>query len=158
MNKALRVASSHQNAVRSIILTAISLVYCCGCNEVQEHHFENLDAAKQEQMVEKGWIPAFMPVDATNIDVDEDLDTARVYGSYISSNTASLRKHCSSAAGSFRVPGYGPKWFQEDVKEAGDTADKLRSKGYEVFHCDEQNLNVIFVRSRNYVSYWSVRR
>jgi len=140
-----------------ILFAVLVLVICSGCDETQERHFENLAAAQQEHMIEKGWIPKFTPQDAKDIDFDEDLDAASVYGSYISGDTVLLRKHCSSTEDSFQVPGYGPKWFRDNVKEAG-TAGKLKLKGYEVFHCNEDHVNVVFVSSRKYVSYWSIRR
>ena len=144
-------------SVSSIIVVIAVLLVTCGCNEIQEKHFENLDAAKQEHMIEKGWIPTFIPPDAKDIDFVEDMDAASVHGSYISGDTTLLRKHCSNVEDSLGVPGYGPKWFRDDVKAAG-TAGKLRLKGYEVFHCNEDRINVAVVSSRKYVSYWSIRR
>jgi len=141
-----------------ILVVTISVLFAaCGCNEIQVRHFDNLEAAKREQMIEKGWIPPFVAPDARHIEFESDLDAARVYGSYVSGNTTMLRKHCSNTADSFRVPGYGPKWFQDDVKETS-TAVKLRGKGYEVLCCDEGGFNVVILSSRQFVYYWSERK
>jgi hypothetical protein len=139
------------------LFVTIAVAFACGCNEIQHRHFENLYAAKREQVIEKGWIPAFVAPDARDIDFEGDHDAGRVYGTYVSSNTTMLRKHCSNTADSFRVPGYGPKWFQDDVEEAS-TAVNLKSKGYEVLRCDKDDFNVVFLSSRRFVYYWSVRK
>jgi len=54
------------------------------------------------------------------------------------------------------VPGYGPKWFRDDVKR--QDSGEAETQGYEVFHCNEDRINVAVVSSRKYVSYWSIRR
>ncbi len=137
-------------------LSLMTLLVVIGCKETQQRHFDSVSAVRLEHMIERGWISDFIPEDATDIRVDGDLDSARVYGSYISSDTELLLRHCSTAAESLRVPGHGPKWFSRDVEAAG-TAGRLRSKGYEVLHCDDGNFNVVLVPSRRHVSYWSVR-
>ena len=133
----------------------VAAMICNGCNERHSRHFDTLAAASQERMVEKGWLPTFISPDATDIDVDGDLDSASVYGSYQSGDASSLRKHCAPADDSSRVPGYGPKWFGDDVKAAG-TAGRLRLKGYEVLRC-EDGFHVAVLGSRRFVSFWSSR-
>jgi hypothetical protein len=94
--------------------------------------------------------------DAKDISIEGDLDAATLKGSYTSGYASLLRMHCSSAEDSFRVPGYGPKWFSDDVEQA-DTAGKLRQKGYEVLRCQD-GFNVVVLSSRQFVYYWSVRK
>lgn len=137
------------------LLVGVLTMICNGCDANQKRHYETLAAANQQRMVEKGWVPSFISPDAGNIDLDGDLDSASVYGNYTSSDTSLLRKHCSSIDDSFRVPGYGPKWFSNDVKEAV-TAGNLRHKGYEVLRCDD-GFNVAVLSSHHFVSYWSTR-
>jgi hypothetical protein len=141
---------------RLFVLIAVLPLTCVGCNEVQKKQFQNLDAAQQEHMIEKGWIPASTPQDAKDINVESDLDAASVYGSYVSGNTDVLNKHCSSVEDSFQMPLNSPKWFQNDLGEA-DTAGKLKSKGYKVLNCDGGFNLAIFSPERR-VDYWSVRK
>lgn len=139
-----------------LVFVWLILVACNGCEEAQEKHFANLAAAQQEHMIDKGWIPTYVSPDAKDISIEGDLDAATVNGSYTSGDASLLRMHCPSAEDSFRVPGYGPKWFSDDVKQA-DTAGKLRQKGYEVLRCQD-GFNVVVFGSRQYVSYWSARK
>jgi hypothetical protein len=132
-------------------------VSCVGCNEVQERHFDSLNAANQQHMVEKGLIPAFTPPDARDINVEGDLALASVYGSYTSADTALLRKRCSPAEDSLRIPGYGAKWFRDDLKKS-ESAAQVRFQGYEVFRCEDRGFNVAILGSRNIVYFWSVRK
>jgi len=141
----------------NFLFIAVVSLACASCNDVQERHFDTLDAAKQQHMIEKGWIPAFAPSDAKDINVEGDLDKTRVYGSYDSKDTALLRQHCSAAEDSFKVPGYGTKWFRDDLKKA-ETAAQVRLQGYEVLRCDNRGFNVAILDSRNIVYFWSVRK
>ena len=138
-------------------LTAVLSLTCVGCNEVQRKHFQSLDKAQEEQMINKGWIPNFTPEDAKDIYIEGDLDAASAYGSYVSSNTDALKKQCSNVEDSFPIPSYGPKWFRADLQEA-DTAGKLRSKGYEILHCDKEEFNVAIFSPSQHIYYWSVRK
>jgi hypothetical protein len=138
------------------VFVGLILIVCNGCQETQEKHFANLAAAQQEHMVDKGWIPTYVSPDAKDISIEGDLDAATVNGSYTSGDASLLRMHCSSAEDSFRVPGYGPNWFSDDVEQA-DTAGKLRQKGYEVLRCQD-GFNVVVLSSRQFVYYWSVRK
>jgi hypothetical protein len=142
--------------MRLISLSVVAaIVGLTGCNEIQHRHFDSLDQAQQEHLVDKGWIPPFSP-DAKNIDYESDLDSARVNGSYSSVDTTSLRKHCAPTDDSFRVLVEWPKSAPNDVKEAR-TAGALKSKGYETLHCDEGDFNVVISDSRKSVFYWSIR-
>ncbi len=141
--------------VQLVVSIFVLVVVCNGCREIKEEHFANLDIARQSHMIEKGWIPAFLPQDAKDISFQGDLDAGSVYGTYSSSDAATLLKHCSNTDDLFRVPGYGPEWFRNILKES-DTAGELRHKGYEVFQC-EGGFDVVFLRSQQFGYYWSVR-
>ena len=130
------------------------LMVCTGCHEVQEHHFENLDKAKEAHMIEKGWLPSTLPVDAKQIRLKEDLDIASVYGSFVSGERGVLREHCSETGNSPHLPRNGPRWFPRDLREANTFAD-LKIKGYEVLFCDKGEFNVAFRSSEREVYFWS---
>jgi hypothetical protein len=138
-------------------LAAAMLMACTGCHEVQEHHFENLDKAKEAHMIEKGWLPSTLPVDAKQIRLKEDLDIASVYGSFTSKNGEDLKHHCSETGGSSHLPKYGPKWFPLDLREANTFVD-LKIKGYDVLFCDKGEFTVAFRPSEKEIYFWSTRQ
>jgi len=138
-----------------VAFLALAIV-CDGCKEIKEEHFRNLEVARTSHMTEKGWVPAFLPQDTRNLSVLGDLDAGSVYGTYSSSDIAALRKHCANADDSLHIPGYGPDWFRNTLKE-DDTAAALRRKGYDVFQC-EGGFGIVALGARQFGYYWSVRR
>jgi hypothetical protein len=138
-----------------VAVLALAIV-CTGCREDKEEHFANLEVAKARHMPEKGWVPSFLPQDTRDISVLGDLDAGSVYGTYSSNDIAVLRKHCENADDSLHVPGYGPDWFRDTLKEA-DTAAALRRRGYDVLQC-EDGFKIVAFGARQWGYYWSVRR
>jgi len=60
-------------------LTVLLLVVAVfdGCGEVKESRFATLSAAKEAGLVEKGWVPRWVPESARNIYEIHDLDSTR---------------------------------------------------------------------------------
>ena len=126
-----------------------------GCNESWTKHFENVDAAKKEGLIDKGWIPPFIPQDATDIVVSGDLDSAIVVGSFISKDSDNVGRNCSNAPDSFRVPYYAIGWLESTA--VADTAGALKSKGYELFECADA-FDLAYRKSMHHYYYWNRRR
>lgn len=139
-----------------LISIEITFLFCIGCNEIEKKHFDNLDSAKQSHLIEKGWIPDFIPPDSRDIRLESDIDMASVYGRFSSSDIDAIRKHCSSAEDSFRLPGHAPTWYPKDFGDAV-TAGHLKDKGYEVLRCDQGGFNIAIHALENEVFYWSIR-
>jgi len=128
-----------------------------GCNDAWTKHFENVEFARKEGLIDKGWIPRFIPQDATNIVVSGDLDSGIALGSFVSMNSDSVKKKCSGAPDSFPVPDYALRWLELGSVAAGNAA-ALRSKGYEVFECGAENFNLAYSNSKHQFYYWTPRR
>jgi hypothetical protein len=50
--------------------------------ETQLSHYANLAAARQSGIIDRGWVPEFLPTDSTNISETHDLDTNTGTGSF----------------------------------------------------------------------------
>jgi len=50
--------------------------------EIQFSHYANLAAARQSGIIDRGWVPEFLPTDSTNISETHDLDTNTGTGSF----------------------------------------------------------------------------
>lgn len=56
-------------------LLALSAFLFVGCDEIQENYFPSLPEARRAGMLQKGWIPSFLPETSTNIYELHDLDS-----------------------------------------------------------------------------------
>ena len=50
--------------------------------DIQFSHYANLPAARQCGIIDRGWVPEFLPADSTNISETHDLDTNTGTGSF----------------------------------------------------------------------------
>jgi hypothetical protein len=55
---------------------AIGLVLLAiGCAEQFDHHFETGAAAHSSDLARRGWVPEWLPAEASNVHIQHDLDT-----------------------------------------------------------------------------------
>jgi hypothetical protein len=127
-----------------------------GCDDHGERYFKDLASAKQQGMIEKGWIPQYSPSNATNIRFIYDLDAGSVYGSFVSDDLSAFREYCSPPATPFRVPYSLQRLSTSDFKDVRTSAD-LDRFGYEMFVCESSNYKIIARKSDKKVFYWSAR-
>ena len=141
-----------------IILLGFALVSgVMGCHDAWTKHFESLDSARKDGLVDKGWIPRFIPEDSTNIVVSGDLDSGVSMGSFFSKNSDSLHKHCLTASDSFPVPDYALRWLDMGGTANGDAAS-LKIKGYDVLDCGVEGFDVAYSQSKRQFYYWTPRK
>lgn len=58
-----------------ICVLAVSISVFIGCSDLQELHYQNLDAARSDGAFERGWLPVTIPSTSSNIREAHDLDT-----------------------------------------------------------------------------------
>jgi hypothetical protein len=127
------------------------------CDDSWTKHFDDVKSVRKENMDLKGWVPPFIPQDATNITATGDLDSSRAFGSFLSMDAESVREACSTANNSYPVPDYATRWL--GLGNLGDTnAGKLRGKGIEVLDCRAQKFTLAYSISKNQFYYWTVPR
>jgi hypothetical protein len=59
------------------LATTISFLLLLGCNEKIDESYSTYSEAKRAGAVERGWIPAFVPTSARDLEDSHDLDTSR---------------------------------------------------------------------------------
>ena len=62
-------------AVLAILVVAVWLI---GYSETYESHFETYQQLQQSELIDKGWVPSFIPTSAYDIHEKHRVDVARV--------------------------------------------------------------------------------
>jgi len=70
-----------EKGLRFSILFSL-FMFILGCGETQEVFYKDMDAARKDNAVERGWIPNIIPESSTEIHERHDLDTNRVWISF----------------------------------------------------------------------------
>lgn len=143
--------------LRIVVFFGVVVLGVTGCHETWTKHFENVDAVKKQGLIDKGWVPRFIPQDSTDIVVTGDLDSGIALGSFVSMNSESVKSKCSGAPDSFPIPDYALHWLELGRAVAGNAA-ALRSRGYQVFECNAEDFNLAYLRAKNQFYYWTPHR
>ena len=86
--------------------------------DVQINKYKDIQVVKENQVIEKGWIPAILPESAYDIVETHDLDTNTVLGSfyYKEKDEAGLMKHLSVKEDTNNTLEWGNFLFKIDKK------------------------------------------
>ena len=86
--------------------------------DVQINKYKDIQVVKENQVIEKGWIPAILPESAYDIVETHDLDTNTVLGSfyYKEKDEAGLMKHLSVKEDTNNTLEWGNFLFKVDKK------------------------------------------
>ena len=106
--------------------------------EVQDKTFASLAEARQQNAIEKGWIPEFVPADAKDIQLHFDLDSNHLSGQFVSKSLDLIRNHCTKSLG----------------HRQGQAGTAQSSQDYEVLGCDSGNFSVAIESTGSTVFYW----
>jgi|GEM_PF-4042620 len=136
-------------------LCFVIVVGSAGCNDAWTKHFENVESANREGLLDKGWIPRFIPPDSKNIVASGDLDSGIVLGSFVSMNYDRVKAKCSKAPDSLSIPSYARRWI--GIRDATDSGT-LRSNGYEVLMCSSDNFDLADLNREHKFLYWTSDR
>ena len=139
-------------AIRAFLWLNVIILGLTGCNETWTKHFHNVEDARKEGLIDKGWIPVFIPLDATNLVVSGDLDSGVALGSFASADLKSIKKVCAGASDSLSIPDYAARWLGSASARDGAA---LRKQGYDVFECGVQKFNVAYLDSKHEFYYWT---
>ena len=75
-NIAVIPAFCNDGRMRSLA-TTITFLLLLGCNEQIDESYSTYSEAKRAGAIERGWIPAFVPTSARNLEDSHDLDASR---------------------------------------------------------------------------------
>jgi hypothetical protein len=51
-------------------------------DDIQINKYDNLQQVKEDQAIQKGWVPALLPPSAYNIEETHDIDTNQLFGRF----------------------------------------------------------------------------
>ncbi len=66
----------------ALIAITIYLALTALITEVEINKYDSLSTVKEQQAIQKGWIPAILPESASEIVESHDLNTYRIFGSF----------------------------------------------------------------------------
>jgi len=66
----------------ALIAVTIYLLLTTLITEVEINKYDSLTTVKEQQAIQKGWIPAILPESASEIIESHDLDTYTIFGSF----------------------------------------------------------------------------
>ena len=64
------------------VAAAVYLLFTAFIQDFEINHYSDLQAVKEQQAIEKGWVPALLPPSAYEIAETHDLDSNEVYGTF----------------------------------------------------------------------------
>jgi hypothetical protein len=156
MRTSVAIAVGFVAGAWSIIPAAIAVGFAFAALTSEEtplNHFSTFAQAQQERMFDKGWIPDFIPKDATEIYVQEDMDLNTAYGLFTSNNAASVREHCVVRSSSPAVLENASQWFPEDPRSGA--RKRLSARGFQTAVCDDGKWVVAISACDDTVFFWT---
>jgi hypothetical protein len=112
----------------SCLLLAAGLSGCVeACREDFESHYPDVAAARRAGALDRGWLPEFLPADATDISEEHNIDTNVTWGCFSILGDPAAFRQALQAYGASRVAGplgppslFGqPKWWPPSMDEPG---------------------------------------
>jgi hypothetical protein len=140
-------------------LITLSILLSLGiisCSDAWTKKFANAKAASEEHMIEKGWLPQFVPQDAADLVISGDLDSGIALGTFVSKDRQSFNKQCSSADDWSTVPDYALAWLSSNGVTGNSAA--LKRQGWEFLDCGPGNPGFVYSKSKSRFYYWMPRR
>src|SRR6185312_427588 len=118
--------------MRALVLIVSCALFLVGCDEIPETHYATASAAAQDRAFERGWLPAVLLPDATDIHEAHDIDSNHDVGQF-TLNAALLKRleaSCHTAtANPATLPNVPTKWSSH--------ADSQRLRKLPVVRCDD---------------------
>ena len=134
-----------------LAIALFALVMWVDRDEIQSRRFATFADARNGRAIEQGWLPAFTPADARNIQFEYDLDSGTVDGSFIAEDTASIRKVCQ--------PRKSVGASAHEARLLSASIDSKSNRGQsDVFDCRADGFSVAIQSADKRVSYWASPR
>jgi len=65
-----------------IIFGLLYFVFSYFFGDVQINKYDNIETVKEQQAIEKGWVPSILPLSAYEITETHNIDTNEIFGSF----------------------------------------------------------------------------
>jgi hypothetical protein len=128
-----KVLVAQSRMIRTALVLVVGVVTITGCNEQVESHYPVVAAAAQAGAFERGWLPAVLKPDVTDIREWHDVDTNEVRGRFVLNDPVlhRLQSDCKQATEVPRHIRSAPSWWPESIP--GDEA----ATAIPVFRCGQ---------------------
>ncbi len=96
--------------MRALVFIVGCALFLMGCNEFPETHYATALEATHDRAFERGWLPAVLLPDTTDIHEAHDIDSNRGVGQF-ALNAALLKRleaSCNTATANPAIPPYVP--------------------------------------------------
>ncbi len=137
--------------IRMMLLIVATVLAVAGCREQLESRYPTADAAAQAGAFQRGWLPAVLQPDATEIQEWHDFDSNKVRGRFALNASVLNRLQRDCQQSQEKPPlGTGPTWWlQTDVGKPSMTQ-------LQVVRCDD--FFVLTDRGNRVGYFWESRR
>ena len=136
--------------MRLVTLLMLCLMVA-GCSLVIDSAYDTLEEADKAGMIGKGWVPAWVPRDATNLREVHDLDSNTSQLSFFMppGTGLNLPPHCRPVAHAQTAPAaFNRLWWP---------GDRVLARSYRFLQCDTEYDKAVFIATNkdgDRVLYW----
>jgi hypothetical protein len=118
--------------VRTVLVMVATVLLVTGCKEDFESRYPTVEAAAQAGAFKRGWLPAVLQPDATEIQEWHDLDSNKVRGRFALNDSLlyRLQRYCKVSEQETPI-GSGPSWWPN-----GDSRGKSAAN-FHVVRCGD---------------------
>ncbi len=115
---------------RSFVVFFILILF--GCSETQDTFYKNINEAKKDNAIERGWIPNIIPVSASEIYERHNLDTNRVWLRFkfdkkdINELITQIKEMKPVEIENIEFPMIGVKWWPKSLNKNSFTQPGLK--------------------------------
>jgi hypothetical protein len=117
--------------VRRLLLGLVFGVTSTACQEDFESHYPDVEAARRDGAFDRGWLPALVPDDATNIVEFHDIDTGVTLACFTTSSLPAVRESLQRQ-GAAQIPGPIPSGFRGTLRWWPDWMARPEVEAYRV--------------------------
>lgn len=105
--------------MRAVVVTAVLAVALTGCaRERYATSYDDFVSARQQDAVDRGWIPDMLPEEATDLrEVHAPADDVAVVRATLPGGL--IPDDCTEATGDIGEPALRPDWVPDDVTSTG---------------------------------------
>ena len=114
-----------------------SILILLGCSETQDAFYKNIDEAKKDNAIERGWIPNIIPASSSEIYERHNLDTNRVWIRFkfdkkdIQGLIGKIKEVNPAEIENIEFPRIGVKWWPKNLNKDSFTQHSLKIYKYD---------------------------
>jgi hypothetical protein len=121
-----------KNSYNTLFIFPITSLFI-GCSEIRSNEFLDIESALDAGMIERGWLPGWLPSDSKNISIEYNIDTGEVTFTFYSDIYINALNNCGVVE-SYRAPRLGRSRTPNDL---GSHNPVFYCDGYFLYSLDQ---------------------